>query len=116
MLGLRSTAMKPTKRTWSRLVIGVGFVFLAFGLLIVRNKHGFCQGWANHYAARAKQLRAEAANPALGRDEAREYLIAADLQDMISQKYATVASHPWRPYPGHPLVTPEEQQFVAGRH
>jgi hypothetical protein len=108
--------MKPTKRTWRRLVIAVGFVLLAFPLLCVWNKRDFCQGWANHYATRAKQLRAEAANPALGRDEAREYLIAADLQDAVSHKYARVASQPWRPYPGYPLVTADERQVAAGRH
>jgi hypothetical protein len=107
--------MKPTQRIWTRLAIGVGFAVLAFSLLCVWNKHSFCQAWADHYAARAKQLRTEATNPALGRDATREHLIAADLHDMISRKYATVASHPWRPYPGYPLVKPEEQQLVAGR-
>src|ERR1041385_2413857 len=111
-----STAMKSTKRTWTRFGIGAGFVLLAFFALSVWNKHDFCQGWANHYAVRAKQLRAEAANGALGPDEARERLIAADLDDVVSRKYAAVAWRPWRRYPGYPMVTLEEQRIAAGKN
>jgi hypothetical protein len=103
-------------RTWKRLVTGVGFVVLAFCAIRVWNKHDFCEGWSSHYAVRAKGLRSEAANPALGRDEARKYLIAADIHDIISRKYAAVASRPWRRYPGYPLVTAEEQRMVDGGH
>jgi len=80
------------------------------------NKHDFCRGWSKHYAARAKEFRSEAANRALGRNEARRYLVAAAIHDMISRKYAAVASRPWRPYPGYPLVTAEEQQIAEERH
>ena len=116
MFGSMSMETKPAKRMWARLASGAGLVLLTLWIPSVWNKHGFCQGWANHYAARAKQLRAEAANPALGREESREYLIAADWHDLISRKYAAVASHPWRPCPGYPLITPEEQQIAAGKH
>jgi hypothetical protein len=108
--------MKITKRTWMQIVTGVGFVVLAICALCVWNKHDFCQGWANFYATRAEEFRAEAANPALAEDQAKEYLIAADLHDIISHKYAAVARQPWRPYPGYPLITPEEQQTAAGKH
>ena len=108
--------MKTTARIWKRLAAVAGFAVLALCAMSVWNKHDFCQGWAKQYAARAQQLRAEAAKPALGRDEAREYLIAADVYDLIARKYAAVASQPWRPYPGYPLITPAEQQMVAARH
>lgn len=108
--------MKPTKRIWTRLATSVGFVLLGFWTLSVWNKHDFCQGWANYHADRARQLRAEAANPALGPDEAKECLIAADLHDVVSRKYAAVAWRPWRRYPGYPLVTPEEQRIAAVKH
>src|SRR5689334_12604752 len=111
-----STVMKPTKRMWTRVAIGAGFLLLAFFALSVWNKHDFCQGWANHYAVRAKELRAEAANQALRPDEARERLIAAELGDVVSRKYAAVAWRPWRRYPGHPLVTAEEQRIAATHH
>ena len=108
--------MKTTMRIWRRLAIGAAFVVLAFCALRVWNKHDFCRGWSDHYAARAKEFRSEAANPALGRDEVRRYLIAADTHDLISRKYAEVATRPWRRYPGYPLVTVEEQRMVEERH
>jgi len=108
--------MKPMKRTWGRLGAGVVLVLLALCTLRVWNKRDFCQGWATHYAGRAKELRSVATNPALGRDEVKECLIAADIHDLISKKYAAVASRPWRRYPGYPLVTSEEQQTAAGRY
>lgn len=111
-----STAMEATKRMWTRLATGLGLALLAWCALSVWDKHDFCQGWANHYAARAGQLRAEAANPALGSEEKRAHLIAADLHDVVSHKYAAVARRPWRPFPGYPLVTPEEQRIAAGTH
>jgi len=98
------------------IVTGVGFVVLAFCALCVWNKYDFCHGWANFYATQAEELRAEAANPALAGDRAKKYLIEADLSDIISRKYIAVARQPWRPYPGYPLITPEEQQIVADKH
>src|SRR5687767_726839 len=104
-----STSMESTMQNWKRLATGVGFVVLAFCALRVWNKHDFCQGWSENYATRAKEFRSAAANPAVGREEARKYLIAADIHDVISRKYAAVASRPWSRYPSYPLVTAEEQ-------
>lgn len=103
-------------RSWKRLAIGVGLVVLAFCTLLVWNKHDFCQGWADHYAARANDFRSEGTNPALGRDEARKYLIAADVHDLISRKYAMVASRPWKAYPSYPLVTAQEERMIEGKY
>jgi len=108
--------MKPSKRLLVRLAIGLGCVVLAVGALSVWNKHDFCRGWANHYAARAMQLRLDAAAPALDTEQRREYLMAADWHDIIAGKYGAVASQPWRPYPGYPLITPDEQRLVAARY
>ena len=103
-----NTAMKPARRIWARLAMSVALAAFAFVAWGVWNKHHFCQGWSNHYAARAKQFRTDAANPVLKPEEVRECLIAADVHDIISRKYAVVASRPWRPYPGYPLVTRNE--------
>jgi len=108
--------MKITKRISTRLLIGIVVAILAFRILSVWEKHHFCQGWSNEYAKWATQLRSEAANPALARDEAKECLIAAEFDDLISRKYAAVAWCPWRPYPSHPLLTPDEQQMAAAKH
>jgi len=89
---------------------------VGFWIFSTWEKHRFCQGWSNEYAQWAKQLRSEAANRALARDEAKEYLIAAELDDLISRKYAAVAWCPWRPYPSHPLLTPDERQMAAAKH
>ena len=110
------TFMKTTLRTWKRIAVGVGSFVLAFGAMHVWNKHGFCQGWSDHYAARAKEFRYQAANRAFDRDEAKKYLVAADIHDLISRKYAAVASRPWRPYPSYPLITPDEQLKIEGGH
>jgi hypothetical protein len=108
--------MKATMRNSKRLAAGVGFVVLAFCAMRTWNKHDFCQGWSNHHAARARAFRHDAANLALERDEVRRYQVAADTHDLISQKYAAVASRPWRPYPSYPLVSAEEQRTIEGRH
>jgi hypothetical protein len=108
--------MKTTMRTWKRLAVGLGLVVLAFCAMHLWSKHDFCQGWSDHYAARAREFRFEGANPALGRDDARKYLVAADIHDLISEKYAAVASRPWRRYPSYPLVTAGEQWMIEGRH
>ena len=107
--------MKPTKRVWTRVVMGLGFALVVLGAFRIWSKHDFCQGWASHYASEARRMRAEAANPALEPDAAREFLVAAHLHDVISRKYAAVARQPWRSYPGYPLVTPEEQRLAAGK-
>jgi hypothetical protein len=114
--GIESTFMKTTMRTWKCLAIGVGVVVLVFCAMRAWGKYDFCQGWSNHYAARAKEFRSEAANPTLGRDEAKKYLVAADIHDLISQKYAVAASRPWRPYPSYPLVTAGERSIIEGRY
>ncbi|MCC7376202.1 MAG: hypothetical protein IT581_16205 [Verrucomicrobiales bacterium] len=108
--------MQPTKRIWKRVAIAAAFLVLAFFALGVWNKYDFCHGWANHYASRANQLRAEAQNPGLTPDQRREHLIAADWHNFISRKYAMTAGQPWRPYPGYPLITPEEQRIPASNH
>ena len=108
--------MKTTNLTWKRLAVGVGLIVLAFGAMRVWNKHDFCQGWSDYYAARAKAFRSEAANPAVERAEAKRYLVTADIHELISRKYAAVASRPWRPYPRHPLITPDEQWKIEGGH
>jgi hypothetical protein len=107
--------MKATMQTSKRLACIVGFVLLALCTIRVWNKHAFCQGWAEHYAARANQFRSDAANRALRQDEARNYLIAADTHDLISRKYSAVASRPWHQYPKHPLITPAEQRIIEAR-
>jgi hypothetical protein len=114
--GIESTFMKTPTRTWKRFAVGAGFVVLAFCAMCIWHKHDFCRGWSDHYASRAKQLRAEVANPILGPEERREHLIAADWHDIISHKYAVVAQQPWRPYPSYPLITPEEQRTTAAKH
>jgi len=106
--------MKTTMRTWKRLAVGVGLVVVALGAMKIWNKHDFCQGWSDHYAARAKELRAEAANRASEHAEAEKYRVAADSHDLISRKYAAIASRPWRPYPGYPLITADEQWKIEG--
>jgi hypothetical protein len=108
--------MKRSKQTWKQIAVVAGFLLLAFGAVGIWGKYDFCQGWAGHYAARAKQLRAEAESSGLMPDEKREHLIAADWHDIISHKYATAARQPWRPYPSYPLITPEEQRLVAAKH
>ncbi|MBL9173086.1 MAG: hypothetical protein JNL10_06095 [Verrucomicrobiales bacterium] len=108
--------MKPTKRIWKRIARGGAFLFLAVCALAIWNKHDFCDGWADHYASLAKQLRADAENPGLTPSERREHLIAAEWHDVISHKYSAVAHQPWRPYPRHPLITPDEQRIAAIKH
>ena len=104
-----------SQKVW-RFVTVAGMLAIAFWTLCVWNKHDFCRGWADHYAARAIQLRAEAANPALAPAEAAEYLVAADLHEVVSRKYKQVAWQPWRPYPGYPLVTTEEMRRATENH
>ena len=108
--------MKPSKRIWVRIAKWTGFLLLALCVLEIWHKHDFCQGLADHYSARAEQLRAEAVNPALGSKEKRELLIAADWHDIIAHKYVVVARQPWRSYPRYPLITQEEQQIAAAKH
>jgi hypothetical protein len=108
--------MKPTKRIWKRIAVATGFLFLAVCALELWQKHDFCQGWADHYASRAKQLRADAENPGLTPADIREHLIAAEWHDVISHKYSAAARLPWRWYPHYPLITPEEQRIAATKH
>jgi hypothetical protein len=112
----RDTRMKPSKRILMRITVAAGSLVLAVCALSMWQKHDFCQGWASHYAARAKQLRVEADQPGLTRDERREHLIAADWHDVISRKYAQTARQPWRAYPSAPLITPEERGIAAAKH
>jgi hypothetical protein len=108
--------MKITTRISTRLATGIAVAILGFWILGIWEKHHSCQGWSNEYAKWAMQSRSEAANPAAARGEAKEYLIAADLDDLISRKYAAVAWCPWRPYPNYPLITSEEQQTAVAKH
>jgi hypothetical protein len=77
--------------------------------LAMRNKAEFCRGWAATFAARAERLRVEAANPNLSESEAREYREASEWHARWAGKYATVASHPWLPYPSAPLASSAEE-------
>ena len=108
--------MKTTKRIWTRIALAGAFLFLAFCTLAIRNKHDFCRGWADHYASRAEQLRAEAESPGLTPADRREHLIAAEWHVVISHKYSAVARQPWRSYPHFPLVTPDEQRVAAAKY
>lgn len=112
----KTIRMNWTKRTWKRIALTGAFLFLAFCALAIWNKHDFCRGWADHYAIRAKQLRTDAENPRLAPADRREYLIAAEFHDIISNKYSVVARQPWRSYPHFPLVTPDEQRIAAARY
>ena len=99
-----------------RFAIGAGAALLAFWALGLWHRHDTCRGWADFYADQARQLRAEAALPALGHKEAEERLAAAEIKDTVANKYAAVASRPWRPYPKGPLVTQEEMRLVVGKY
>jgi hypothetical protein len=108
--------MKTTKRIWTRVALAGAFLIIAFCALGLWHKHDFCAGWSDHYASRAKQLRADAENPGLTPNERREHLIAAEWQKVISHKYSVAAQMPWRPYPSAPLITPDEQRIAASRY
>jgi hypothetical protein len=112
----KTTRMNRTKRIWKRIALAGAFLFLAFCALAIWNKHDFCRGWADHYATRAKQLRADAENPSLTPADRRELLIAAEIHDNISHKYSVVALQPWRSYPHFPLITPDEQRIAAAKY
>lgn len=116
MIETKTTRMKTTKRIWKRIALSGAFAFLALCTLALWNKHDFCRGWADHYATRAKQLRADAENPSLTSADRREHLIAAEWHDIISRKYSKVARQPWRSYPHFALLTPDEQRSAAARH
>jgi hypothetical protein len=108
--------MKPTKSLWTRIAL-VGILTLpAVFALTAWSRHDYCRGWSDHYVHQAARLRAAAQDLRLTPDERRERLIAAEWQDVISGKYAATARRPWRPYPGHPLVTPEEQRMAAAKY
>ncbi len=108
--------MKPNKTIWKRIAFAGAFLVLAACSVSIWQKHSFCQGWADHHASLANQLRASAADPGLTPAEQREQLVAAGWNEIISAKYAAVAHRPWRPYPDAPLITPDERQAVASRH
>lgn len=91
-----------------KLGLGLGLAVGAWGGLHAWNKHDFCRGWSEHYAARAEALRAEAEVAGLSPEAAHEHRVAADMQDRIALRYATVARQPWRSYPDYPLATPAE--------
>ena len=101
--------MKLKPRTAEILVTVAASLIVAIGTLQLWSKHDFCRGWADHYYSRATQLRTDAVNPALAPAEREEYLVAANLHEMISDKYQSVAWQPWKPYPSYPLVSTEEQ-------
>ena len=101
--------MKSTSQSLNRLFTIAGLLVLALGAVMLWNKHDFCRGWADQYSARAIQLRTDAANPNLSPAEKKEYLAAANLQEIVAHKYRTVAWQPWRPYPSAPLLSNEEQ-------
>lgn len=109
--------MKPIQSPlWKRIVSIGAFLVLTFCALAIWQRHDFCGGWADHYAALAHQLRASAEEPGLTSTERREHLIAAEWQEVISHKYAVAAKKPWRPYPSAPLLTPDEKRMVASKY
>lgn len=108
------TAMKPIKRIWKRVILVGAFLSLALAAFAIWNKHDHCGKWADHYAARASQLRAEAEN--LNATERKQHLSAADWNDIISRKFSAVARQPWKGYPRHPLITSGEQRAVAAKY
>lgn len=112
----KTTRMNTTRRIWKRIALAGAFLFLAFCTLAIWNKHDFCRGWADHYATRARQLRADAESPSLTTADRREHLIAAEWHDIIARKYLVVARQPWRSDPHFPLITPDEQCIVAARY
>ncbi len=110
------TRITPAKRIWKRIALAGAFLFLAFCSIVIWHKHDFCSGSADHYASRAKQLRADSEIPTLTPTERREHLIAAEWHDVISHKYLVAAHQPWRPYSNYPLITPDEQRIAATKY
>lgn len=108
--------MKLAKGIWNRIALSIGISFVALGGLQLWQKYDFCQGWADHYAFRAKQFRADAEKPGLTPAERREHLIASEWHVVISQKYSAAARLPWQWYPKHPLITDEEQRIAATKY
>jgi hypothetical protein len=109
--------MKPTQSPlWKRIVYLGAFLVLTSCALVIWQRHDFCGGWADHYAALADELRSTAENPGLTSTERREHLIAAEWQEVISHKYAVAAQKPWRPYPSAPLLTTDEKRMVASKY
>jgi hypothetical protein len=101
--------MKLTSRSLKPVVTIAALLAVAFGALVLWNKHNFCRGWADEYSAQAIQLRTDAANPTLSPDEKKEHLVAANLKEIVSRKYRSVAWMPWKPYPSDPLISDEEK-------
>lgn len=98
------------------ILVGVGLLGGAIWACSLWNKHHFCQGWSEHYLAEAARLRTEATTPGLDPEKVKECLIVADWDELISRKYAAVASNPLRPYLKAPLVTPEEKLAVMSKY
>ncbi len=102
--------------SWTyRIAVCSVVVLVIYFALITWGKYDFCQGWANHYAAQAAKLRSDARDPQYSDEEKRELLIAAEWHEIISKKYAVVASQPWRDYPRAPLITPQDQRLAISR-
>jgi hypothetical protein len=97
-----------------RLGICAGILSISLIALSLWNKRDFCEGWAQHYSARARELRAQAST--FGQDDAKEYLISAEVNQLVAQKYTLVAQRPWLPYPKAPLVTANEQSRIAQKY
>jgi hypothetical protein len=62
--------------------------------LSVWNKHDFCQGWAEHYSVFCVQASSRARASGREQGEAKWYLIAAELHQLVSQKDAAVHAAP----------------------
>ncbi len=89
---------------------------VAFEGLELWNKSRFCHGWAESYRDQATQWREKSRTPDLSTAEINDCLAGADLYELIARKYALVASRPWLPYPGYPLVSAGEQFAVRSRY
>jgi len=94
------------------LVCGLVFLYCA---LATWNKIDWCSGWAGQSAAMATRIRLESQDPLRTLEDREELLVAAEWHDIISAKYARVASHPWLQYPKAPLITDAEKSAAMQR-
>ena len=107
-------------KTWrKRLIQPAIFAVIctvAFVGLDLWNKSCFCHGWAEWNRDQAIQWREKSRMPDLSAGEINDCLAGADLYELISRKYALVASRPWLPDPGYPLVSAGEEFMVRSKY
>lgn len=95
----------------STLMMAIALVAIPFGawnFIVIRQKVGYCRGWANTYSRKADFYRAEAAKPNLSPRDADGYRWQARKEDLTAKKYELIADEPWRPYPTAPFYSSEE--------